>query len=102
MDVVRGHPVAVEPGGWRARTALAVGAVWAVGAGCLAAAGLLQGRLADVGRADLAFALPVVAVYVVVAHHMIPILASDSAVSPARRASVVAPSGSAWRPRYRH
>ena len=65
MDVVRGHPVAVEPGGWRARTALAVGAVWAVGAGCLAAAGLLQGRLADVGRADLAFALPVVAVYVV-------------------------------------
>lgn len=65
MDVARGHPVETEPGGRRARAASSVGvvAVWAVGAGCLAAAGLLQGRLVAVDRPDLAVALPVLVVY---------------------------------------
>ncbi len=65
MDVARGHPVETEPVGRRARAVSSVGvvAVWAVGAGCLAAAGLLQGRLVAVGRPDLAVALPVMAVY---------------------------------------
>ncbi len=77
MDVARGQPVETEPAGRRARAAsalgvealgprsLAVAAVWAAGAGCLAAAGLLQGRLEAVGRPDLAVALPVLAVYTV-------------------------------------
>lgn len=65
MDVARGHPVEAEPVGRRARAASSVGvaAVWAAGAGCLAAAGLLQGRLVAVGRPDLAVALPVLVVY---------------------------------------